>query len=606
MDYGAYNSALTNIREHVAMQRVLWAALTFLLSVELSQAQTVTDAELLSRGLQQAAANGDASSISISPNAKTLAFASAATDLVALSGDSNNSPDIFTIEEIEGVLTPRLLVSGVNGSFPDHGAANPKVSPTHPDGKRFAVAFTSTSTNLINGFQSDPSVSLGDQIFVSFPPRGDVVLVSRALGSVPPENVDLKPSNGGCLSPSIAIKGGEPPEIRIAFISTSTNLGSSASNPTGKRLPFLAVMKQRRTDRGWNVTIKGIPTLDTNEDHANLVLSGDGSTVVYDLLRAPSSGQGPSLRQVFRVRDGQSEPELISAYAAGNNIEALEPSVSFNGQVVSFLMRSLSDSQSAAPDLFYVRTGQDFNAPTRANSSNSDVVSNGHILNNDNTGARRSQLAPNGFLIAFADDGTNLIEGDSGLPTFAQTYVKNLLTGQIARTSALATDAVFRGAGNSYGVALGGGFFNSNSITAPFLSEAPNFPGYDANSPKANAYRSVVTFSPPPLTQRAPIDAPPDVRVSSTTATIRLQEFSAAGSSSVEQPAILAGRVRYSVEITNNTTRKRIRLVTTRNRVTVRKLAPGRYTVRYRVSNSSSGSGVIRSKYSPKQTMVIS
>jgi hypothetical protein len=171
---------------------------------------------------------------------------------------------------------------------------------------------------------------------------------------------------------------------------------------------------------------------------------------------------------------------------------------------------------SALPDLFYVRTGDDFaSRPTQANTNSAGVESTGNIaeLYTASDLRPRAQLAPNGIFIAFSDTGKNLTETATGSYSDAQTYVKNLVTGQIVRTSARAGSGIARGEnGDSYGVAVGGSFFNSNSVTASFLSKANNIS--DNSNLYAQAYSAVVTFDPPPLTQGAPINAPPDVRVS--------------------------------------------------------------------------------------------
>lgn len=582
------------------MRKFLVAAVISLSLVGSAVAQSVTDAQLLSGGLGQEAPNGDSRGLSISPNGKALAFASDANNLVA--ADVNGFSDIFTVSEVEGLAIPKLLVTSADGGFPDGGSNYPVVSAIHPDGKRFAVSFLSTAHNLIDGYEPINEIP---QVFVSLQPRGDNILVSRALGSRSPGNLDLRPSNGVAFSTSIAVKGIEPPELRVAFISCATDLGPDAENPNGKMLPFMAAITKRDGRPGWAVRIRRIPTPDLNTDVQNLVLSGDGDIVAYDVARPTVNGG--ALRQVYRVRDRSTQPELVTAYGLDNGFESFEPSLSFDGKVISFLTRSQMGSVSAAPNLFFVRTGDDFaQRPTQANTNSSGVASDGNIIDFGDyypTG----RLAPNGFLISFSDSGSNLADNGGSPPSFSQTYVKNLLTNEIVRTSALANKGVrLAEGGQSYTVGLGGAFYGSNSMTATFVSRANNLSDHVGVEPYANAYRSVLTFSPPPLSPNFPINAPPHVSVNGDSVTIRLQDFSATLPTSSKGPSIQAGKVRYVVEITNSTTRKRIRLVTTRNRVTVRKLSPGRYTVRYRATSTPSGGSVVRSKYSPKQPMTIS
>lgn len=575
------------------MKRFLAAAATLLSLLDAAQAQYVTDAELFTISANGEAGDAATSNASVSPNGKPMAFTSLASNLVP--GDMENTSDVFT-SELDGGFTTKLLVTNSSGGFPNRAVQEVSVSATHPDGVRHAVVYTSSATDLIDGY---PSEERAPQVFVSFMPSDDVILVSRTKGKV-----DLSPSLGTFRTPSIAIRSVEPGELRVAFTSNATDLGPEAQNPSGMFMPFVATVKKRNGKRGWDVSIRAVPPASPDEDHSNLSLSGDGRTVVYECPKQSASG-GNNIRQVFRVKEGSTTPELISAYAFENNREALEPTVSYNGEVVAFLMRR-AQGVSAVPDLYYVRTGDNFaSRPTQANSNSAGVASSGNIAENFFGDLRpRAQLAPNGIFVAFSDTGKNLTESDTGSYTEAQTYVKNLLTGQIVRTSAMASSGVLRGEkGDSYGVDIGGSFFNSNSVIATFLSTASNL------TPKAGdiaqAYRAIVDFDAPPLTENAPIDAPPDVRVFRRTARIRLQEFAPAAAPGGGPASIQANRVRYSTTIRENSTRKRIQLVTARNRVTVRKLSPGRYTVRYRVSSPGPGGGTVTSKYSPKQPMTI-
>ncbi len=582
------------------MKRFLLAAVTLLSPLDSALAQSVTDAELLSQATDGTPGDDDSENVAISPNSRKFIFASSANNLVA--GDTGSQSDLFSVEETDGVRTVKLFVTGPNGTFPNGESSEPRVTPVLPDGKRFAVAFLSHATDLISGFVPKNNTK---QLFVSFQPKGELILVSRALGSTEPGSKDLKSSDGSAFSPSIAIRSVEPGELRVAFLSDAPDLGPNALNPNRRRLPFLAIIKKRDEKPGWDVSIESVPTPDNTKDHYSIALSGDGRTTAYTLDRP--TGTAGDRKQVYRTKQGEA-PELVSAYAFANEAAALEPSLSYNGEVVSFLMASQgSPGTSSLEGLFYVRTGDDFSArPTQANTNRLGVASSGQIVFNTTGGGAsllpRAQLSANGVFVAFSDTGSNLTESLSGAYSDAQTYVKNLLTGEIVRTSALASAGVTRGQnGSSYAVDLGGAFFNSNSITATFISKATNL----SSSTLAQAYRATVTFTPPPLTQGAPIDAPPDVRVTGDRATIRLQQFSSAAGTGGGPASIQANRVRYSTTIRENSTRKRIQLVTARNRVTVRKLSPGRYTVRYRVSSPGPGGGTVTSKYSPKQPMTI-
>jgi hypothetical protein len=69
--------------------------------------------------------------------------------------------------------------------------------------------------------------------------------------------------------------------------------------------------------------------------------------------------------------------------------------------------------------------------------------------------------------------------------------------------------------------------------------------------------------------------------------------------------ATARARIKYGVEIRKAGSRRRITQVSSRNVVTVRKLEPGRYTVRYRVS-AQVKKKTIRSRVSPSTTIILS
>jgi hypothetical protein len=72
----------------------------------------------------------------------------------------------------------------------------------------------------------------------------------------------------------------------------------------------------------------------------------------------------------------------------------------------------------------------------------------------------------------------------------------------------------------------------------------------------------------------------------------------------LEGLAVKGVRIRYEVEIRKAGSKQRITRTSSRNVVTVRKLEPGRYTVRYRVT-ATKGKNTLRSRPSPSTTIVI-
>jgi Tol biopolymer transport system component len=85
--------------------------------------------------------NGDSYAPSISDDGLTVAFVSAATDLV--SGDTNNAHDVFRTDSFGGFVQ---LMSGANGTIGDAGSGAPALS-----GDGTTVLFRSLASNLFPG-----------------------------------------------------------------------------------------------------------------------------------------------------------------------------------------------------------------------------------------------------------------------------------------------------------------------------------------------------------------------------------------------------------------------------------------------------------------------
>ena len=230
--------------------------------------------------------------------------------------------------------------------------------------------------------------------------------------------------------------------------------------------------------------------------------------------------------------------------------------------------------------------------PTVINTSIDGAVSNGK--------ATSAKISPNGFYVAFSDTGTNLAQGPTG--NFAQSYIKNVITGEVFRTSV--TSGGVAGDETSAQVSIGGAGFNSLAVRTSFTSRAFNLNSIGAGGANTPIYRADIDVPPPPLTSGVILSAPPDIAITARKATFTLQEFSDANIGSLSA-GTFATSVKYNVEIRLARPKTRIIRNTTRNQITARKLSPGSYTVRYRVTGETSSGTAIKSKYSPKETFVI-
>ncbi len=114
--------------------------------------------QLVSRGLAGAAANGSASSASISDDGRFIAFQSTATNLVA--GDTNGVSDVF-VRDMWGGLGTELVSRVPLGALGNGSSTQPSISANG----RY-VAFTTMATNFVFGDTNGSS---------------EVYLVDRAL-----------------------------------------------------------------------------------------------------------------------------------------------------------------------------------------------------------------------------------------------------------------------------------------------------------------------------------------------------------------------------------------------------------------------------------------
>jgi hypothetical protein len=236
-------------------------------------------------------------------------------------------------------------------------------------------------------------------------------------------------------------------------------------------------------------------------------------------------------------------------------------------------------------------------------------------------------MSPNGRLVVFSDSGTNLVP-DTATNNKVQTYIKDTDTGAIIRTSVTAAGLAADGdsggstftSGPLFGSSpsFGGTGFNSRTLFSSFGSAAQNLTTVGISSDtRPNVFRSTITPPKPKLVKNAPIEAPPDVTIDKTlsggkgaTVSISLQEFEDITSSGSSAPGSKAAassstKITYNLEIRKVGSRQQTFRTLTRNRVTISRLSPGKYSIRYRVTKTS-GRTSIKSGYSAKQSLDVS
>ena len=559
--------------------------------VHTAEAQlTTTGAQIVSTTIDGQAPSGASQNSAIAPNGDIIVFSSEASNLVA--DDNNKLSDIF--KSVKGVLS--LVSKNNSGGFPSGDSKDPAISPILPDG-RYAIVFASNALDLVSGYTPPQSGSLNPtQIYMRLEPSGETILISRALDANR-NPMPLSGGNGDSRAPSVTVVPSNPPKFMIGFLSQATNI-SLPDDVAGGLMPSIAPFGAGVKIQQDGPVVENIKTLRIRPDADcfDLVLSGNGSYIAFSSKATnlvPDEDFSGEFRQVF-LRDMGIEQTFVLSRAADRTLgdgDSSLPSLSFRGDIRTFLTQASNLGGSTTNTVATISNSTN-KVPTVINTSINGALSNGK--------ATSAKISPNGFYVAFSDTGTNLAQGPTG--NFAQSYIKNVITGEVFRTSV--TSGGVAGDDTSAQVSIGGAGFNSLAVRTSFTSRAFNLNSIGAGGTNTPIYRADIDVPPPPLTSGVILSAPPDIAITSRKATFTLQEFSDANIGSLSV-GTFATSVKYNVEIRLTRTKTRIIRNTTRNQITARKLSPGSYTVRYRVTGETSSGTAIKSKYSPKETFVI-
>jgi len=165
--------------------------------------------------------------------------------------------------------------------------------------------------------------------------------------------------------------------------------------------------------------------------------------------------------------------------------------------------------------------------------------------------------------------------------------------------------------------ALNAPFIFRSTVYGSFDDPPPNTPTrtHTPTTPAAPPTTAPIVDEPQLLVPNAPITLPPRIEVQPTNGgkrfdiTIFCQLFTIdpnfGSKAGFEALAASGARLTYAVEIRKAGSRQRTTRSSSKNVVTVRKLDPGRYTVRYRVS-AKVGKKTIKSRTSPPTTIALS
>ncbi len=410
---------------------------------------------LVSVSTNGAVGNGESRSAAMTPDARYVAFVSAANNLVA--GDTNGIPDIF-VRDLQAATTTLASVGATSAKLT--ALFNSSEAPTiTPDGRY--VAFYSTATNLV------PAVQTTSDIYVRDLVGGTAIWAStgaRALVSSV-----LQVSNALCYNHTLSDDG--------QFVAYQASPGAGTGYP-GLILRYN--LSSGTTDLvHTNATVSGGPY----EDIRSLDMSPDSRFIAF-IANTNGTQANTTCVQLWDAQTG------ISTLVSGdtNNLVPANsichwPTLDPSGRFVAFI--------STATNLTTNMLTGDFHVYVR------DTLAGATVLADADTNGIGSLISPatipslsaDGRFVAFDCRDANLVPNDSNRDS--DVFVRDLTTGGCelisARDPALASSSP-NGASGSAASSADGRF-------VAFTSDADNLVSGDTNGCRDVFVRDMATTS---------------------------------------------------------------------------------------------------------------
>jgi ribosomal protein L14 len=390
--------------------------------------------------------------------------------------------------------------------------------------------------------------------------------------------------------------------------------------------------------------IKPEPFNEQDKELGKPSLSADGKVLAFEsnatiIANRPKNAYFQIYTYTFETQGLRLISSNASGFPAFGN--STSPSISGDGSSIGFNYNA--QSLTAPADLkglegisssVFVKHTVSSGVNAQVNTNASGTPSNGQVHNGRID--TKSQFA------VFSDNGSNITTASDGI--YFQVYLKSLTTGEVVRTSVTSANQ----AGNEDSgfnsnpafaapLAIGHTSTSQNSPFVSFISVASNLASIGApDTTKPFVFRSLVvtptpTATPTPtptptqtptptprtLTNQIRISEPPSVTVLQKNSQglydieIVCEKFALDPLKIKNYPELVEllasskARLTYSIDIRKAGSSKRTTRVSTRNSVTVRKLTPGRYTIRYSVI-ATKGSKRIQSRMSPGASITLS
>ena len=595
--------------------------------------------------------NGSSAEAALPPNGDFVVFQSSASNLVE--GDTNNASDIF-LRKISSNAVTRLSVTSageqaVSDSLDFPADSNyPAVSPILSDGT-YGVAFTSRASNLAtsDGF-ANPNRS--SQVYLRIPALKKTVLISRGLNGA-------EAGNGESYSPSLTALEG-PNRFLVAFSSNATNLLGSNSPQSLKNGEANRIEIPQPTTRLYvaevtiskskTVSVKIVDGTDgiTSGSFFAPVISGNGRFIVCksDTSDLTPGFQSNGFLQIIRFDLEKRLADLISRNPAGEpgNGNSIVPSISFNGDRIVFTTEADNlgiPARQGEPMFVLWRDSDD--SLQLVNQNRFGSKGNG-LYSQEYPFGPQGKISFDGRFAIWSDKADNLVEGDTNgvadifLKDFEENTIRriNISSGQQldaqstfpvigARKFSPGVDdflTAFQSRASNVGINAPDPFFDASNIDRVFVIKLPFVQLPNAGPSIPSKTQPKPSLAAQTLEDKANIATQPGVEIAKRKDEIiltfiqfqlpkkkRLIEQFVLSARSVAG-SLKVGKVGYDVQIDLVKGKKRktvIRRLETRNRVTIRKLPPGTYVVKYRAIGRITAKKTIQTKFSPEARFVV-
>ena len=340
------------------------------------------------------------STASITPDGRYAVFNSSSSNLVA--NDTNGSQDVFRRDLVNNV-TVRVSVGAGGAQASGNSSTGNAGSRAISDDGRFVV------------FAGPPSLVAGGagtaNVYVRDVQSGTTTRVSVSTAGVV--------GNGGSTEPSISADGRS-----VAFTSDSSNLVASDTNTESD-----VFVRDRQTNTTTRVSVASAGT-QANSFSNTPAISGDGRYVVFTSfasnLVTGDSNSAPDLFVRDRTANTTTRVSISDGEAQGNG-QSLAAVISANGRYILFTSSAtnlVTGDTNGMDDIFL----RDVTGGTTKRVSVSTAGTQGV---GDSTGP--TSISDDGRLATFDSFATNLASGDTNAAR--DVFVRDLQTNTTTRES---------------------------------------------------------------------------------------------------------------------------------------------------------------------------